>query len=162
MVTVWTRRTKLRLSLSLTLTLGHGSSAEMFTTRLQPNPDPCGARAQRCLLYTCDPSVQHKEMESSLAAVKTFAKLRVSSGLRHAPQSLSDGSPAGLATPAVLYGVQEEAPAEAKPPAGASLRTVTVASPPHDRIPQSSKGPRLTVQGIKSATTLASRWQNSG
>ena len=75
---------------------------------------------QRCLLYTCDPSVQHKEMESSLAAVKTFAKLRVSSGLRRTTHSSSDGSPSGLATPAVLHGVREEDPAEAKPPAGAS------------------------------------------
>ncbi len=66
-------------------------------------------------------------MESSLAAVKTFAKLRVSPGLRHAPHSPPDGSPAGMATPAVLYGVQEEAPAEAKPSAGVSSRTVAVA-----------------------------------
>ena len=76
---------------------------------------------QRCLLYTCDASVQRKEMESSLAAVKTFAKLRVSSGLRRTPHSSSDDSPAGLATPTVLHGVREEALAEAKPPAGASL-----------------------------------------
>ena len=79
---------------------------------------------QRCRLFTCDPSVRHKEMEPSLAAAKTFAKLRVGSGvLRRAWHSSSDngGSPAAgvLAPPAVVvHGAKQEDPAEVKPAAG--------------------------------------------
>ena len=79
---------------------------------------------QRCLLYTCDPSVRHKEMEPSLAAAKTFAKLRVGSAvMRRASHSSSDGSPAaGAAMPAVKQGTNEEVPADVQPAAGLALR----------------------------------------
>ena len=77
---------------------------------------------QRCQLYTCDPSVQHKEMEPSLAAAKTVAKLRVGSGLRRTSHGSSGGgSPAGLATPrepVVVHGVAKDEPADVKPAAG--------------------------------------------
>lgn len=58
-------------------------------------------------------------MEPSLAAAKTFAKLRVSSGLRRASHSSSDnGSPAALAAPAAVHGAKQEEPAEVKPMTG--------------------------------------------
>ena len=101
---------------------------------LTPDPDPDHAqrcRLQRCRLYTCDPSVRHKEMEPSLAAAKTFAQLRVSSGLRRASLSSSDnGSPAaaaaGAATPAAAHGaMKREDQAEIKPATTGTCRTCT-------------------------------------
>ncbi len=86
-----------------------------------PDPDVCWP--QRCRLFTCDPSVRHKEMEPSLAAAKTFAKLRVGSGLRRASHSSSDnGSPAALAAPAAVHGAKQEEPAEVKPVTGSCFK----------------------------------------